>query len=424
MGLRGQAKTRLCRLIADLLDDEVPAIAGSPLREHPLAPVTAASTALVAEAGDDLEIEWIPRDARYGEKLATPDVSVADLIGDVDPLKAAHNKLTLADEAAIHWGIVPRSNRGVFCINEVPDLAPRIQVALLNLLEEQDLQIRGFPIRVPLDVLMLFTANPEDYTNRGSIITPLKDRIASQVTTHYPKNIDDARAISADQAWTNRDETPIEVPDFVSEVVEEIAFRGRESEYIDQKSGVSARLTIAAHELLVSQAEQRCALMPGTPRTARLVDVWQIGPAITGKVELVYEGEQEGPAQVADHLIGQAIHTVFERHFPDAITSDDDPSPADDTYTPILSWFASSHGVDIRDDSSVTDYHAALDQVPGLKNLTKEHLPTVTGEAQYAGMELILEGLHKASLLSKINLTSGVSYTDMLRAMLDDSRLG
>lgn len=423
LGLRGQAKTRLCRMVADLLDDEMPIIAGSPLREHPLQPITAASRQLVAEAGDDLELEWVPRSERYGEKLATPDVSVADLIGDVDPLKAAHRKLTLDDEAAIHWGIVPRSNHGVFCINEIPDLAPRIQVALLNLLEEQDLQIRGFPLRVPLDVVMLFTANPEDYTNRGSIITPLKDRIASQVTTHYPKTLAEARSISADQAWTTRDDQAVQVPDFLADVVEEIAFRGRESEYIDQKSGVSARLAIAAHELLISQVERRAAVVPGSQPNARLVDLWQLAPAITGKVELVYEGEQEGPAQVAVHLISHACREVFERHFPAAITSDEDPSPADDTYNDLLAWFAGGKGVDLQDDTDDATYQAALDQVPGLSALVAKHLPEATGPAAYAAMELVLEGLHQASLLSKLNLTSGVSYGDMLRAMLDDTRL-
>ena len=333
LGLRGQAKTRLCRQLTGLLDEAIPVIAGSALREHPLAPLTSASRKLVAEAGDDLPIEWLEPGQRYGEKLATPDVSVADLVGDVDPLKAAHRKLDLSDEEVIHYGIIPRTNHGIFCINEIPDLAPRIQVALLNLLEEQDIQIRGFPLRLPLDVMMVFTANPEDYTNRGSIITPLKDRIASQITTHYPASIDESREITADQSWNQRGDLlpAVSVPDFIADLVEAIAFVGRESEFIDQNSGVSARLAIAAQELLVSNVERRAITAPDDPACPRVVDCYQLVPAITGKVELVYEGEQEGPGKVARQLIGSACRATFDSLFPSAIDGDDDPTLQDET---------------------------------------------------------------------------------------------
>ena len=421
LGLRGQAKTRLCRLIVELLDDAVPVIRGSALREHPLAPLTSASRALVDEAGDDLPIEWLPREARYGEKLATPDVTMADLIGDIDPLKAAHHKLDLADEEVIHFGIVPRTNRGIFAINELPDLAPRIQVGLLNLLEERDLQIRGFPIRIPLDLLMLFTANPEDYTNRGSIITPLKDRIASQILTHYPRSLEDARAISESEATLDRgkDTVDVHVPEFLHDVVEEITFGGRESEYVDQKSGVSARLSIAARELLASQVEQRALRNGGQSAVARLVDLGQLIPAITGKIELVYEGEQEGALQVARHLVGTACRRIFDRHFPDAMQEGSENQPKSARYKPILDWFSSGNRLDLSDAMSDDEYLSTLEGVPELAALAAEFLPPAAPRERGAGMELVLEGLHQHSLLAKEDLSTGTSYSDMLGILLE-----
>lgn len=426
LGLRGQAKTRLSRMLTELLDPEVPMIADSALREHPLLPISPASRKHVAEAGDDLPIEWLPRDARYGEKLATPDVTMADLIGDVDPLKAAHRKLDLSDEQVIHFGIIPRTNRGIFTINELPDLAPRIQVGLLNLLEERDLQIRGFPIRFALDVLMIFTANPEDYTNRGSIITPLKDRIASQILTHYPRTLEDSRAITESEAWTERpagggpgEIDGVEIPDFLLDIVEELAFRGRESEYVDQTSGVSARLPIAALELLVSQVERRVALQPDASSTARLVDIGQLIPAITGKIELVYEGEQEGAQKVARHLLGMACRGVFDRRFPDVIKEGSEPQLKTDRYKPLLDWFSSGKVLELGDDMSDDEYAAQLNKIPGLTTLAEEFLPQKKPLWKAAAMELVLEGLHQHSLLAKEDLSTGASYSDMLGIMLE-----
>ena len=424
LGLRGQAKTRLCRQVADLLDPEVPVIPGSPLREHPLRPLTRWSRERVREESDAMPIEWLPRDARYGEKLATPDVTMADLIGDIDPLKAAHRKLDLSDEEVINFGIVPRLNRGVFTINELPDLAPRIQVGLLNILEERDVQIRGFPLRIPLDVVMVFTANPEDYTNRGSIITPLKDRIASQILTHYPRTIEDAHRITEEEAWLERDGglPPVELPEFLADVIEEIAFAGRESEYVDQTSGVSARLPIAARELVVSQVERRLLRQRDASPVARLVDLTQVVPAITGKVELVYEGEQEGAVKVARHLVGSACSRVFDRIFPDVIKEGSEPQLKNDRYKPVLDWFAAGNRLDLSDDMEDGAYRKALEKVPGLKPLADEFLPSRTPLARAAAMEFVLEGLHQHSLLAKEDVASGTSYSDMLGVMMKGLR--
>src|SRR5579872_4602780 len=285
LGLRGQAKTRILRSLTQLLDEQVPVVAGCEINDSPLQPACKRCRRLAQEKGDDLPIEWIKREDRYREKLATPDVTVADLIGDIDPIKAANQRLTYADEEVIHYGIIPRTNRGIFAVNEVPDLAPRIQVALLNILEERDLQIRGFPVRIPMDVVLVFSANPEDYTSRGNIITPLKDRIDSQILTHYPQIV-------------------------------QIAFVARESELVDQSSGVSARLTISAMELLQSNLERRAALTRDQHIFPRLSDLAMVLPAITGKVEMVYEGEQQGSEVVARKLIGMAVGKLFESKFP------------------------------------------------------------------------------------------------------------
>ena len=420
LGLRGQAKTRLCRLLVDFLDPEVPVIQGSSLREHPLMPITQASKERVKVEGASMPIEWISREARYGEKLATPDVTMADLLGDIDPLKAAHKKLDLSNEDVIHFGIIPRMNRGIFAINELPDLAPRIQVGLLNILEERDIQIRGFPVRISLDLLMVFTANPEDYTNRGSIITPLKDRIASQILTHYPRKLEDARAITNSESWHERggDLAPVKIPDFVLDILEESAFRGRDSEYVDQKSGVSARLPMAAKEILVSQVERRLAKDHGAAPIPRIIDLAQLVPAVTGKVELVYEGEQEGALQVARHLIGTACRTVFDRHFPDAIREGSEPKLKNDRYKPILDWFAKGNRLELSDESDDESYCKTLEGIPGLLHLAKEFLASDSRCSRACVMELILEGLHQHSLLAKEDIARGATYSDMLGVML------
>jgi len=423
LGLRGQAKTRIARGILEFLDEWTPVIPHDPLRSHPLAPRGPYARRVVAEQGDDLEIEWIGRHARYGEKLATPDVSMADLIGDIDPLKASNQGLDLSNEEVIHFGIVPRTNRGVFTINELPDLAPRIQVGLLNILEEQDIQVRGFPLRIPLDLLFVFTANPEDYTNRGSIITPLKDRIASQILTHYPQDLEHAHAITEQEAWLTRGEDlpEVRIPPFMADIVEAIAFEGRESEYIDQTSGVSARLAIAARELLVSQVERRLLAEPGADPVPRIVDLGPMATAIVGKVELVYEGEQEGAFQVARHLIGQACQRVFDAHFPDIVeegSSDEKGRPRADRYRPILDWFAAGNKIELSDTMSDEDYLATLSAVPGLDQVARKFLPEAFADAPGAAMELVLEGLHQNSMLAKEDVRRGASYSDMMGILM------
>src|SRR5438094_4368714 len=317
LGLRGQAKTRILRSLTTLLDEAIPIIEGSEINVLPFHPACKRCRRLAAELGDDLPVAWLRPEERYREKLATPDVTVADLIGDIDPIKAANQRLTYADEEVIHYGIIPRTNRGIFAINELPDLAPRIQVALLNILEERDLQIRGFPVRIPMDIVLVFSANPEDYTSRGNIITPLKDRIDSQILTHYPQSVETAMQIMQQEAWLDRRGKPsIEIPAYVRELVEQIAFVARESELVDQSSGVSARLTISALELLQSNLERRAALTGDSHMFPRLSDLAMVLPAITGKVEMVYEGEQQGAEVVARKLIGTAVGKLFETKFP------------------------------------------------------------------------------------------------------------
>src|SRR5215212_1754765 len=311
LGLRGQAKTRMARQMIDLLDEYIPAVAGSEINDDPLNPLSKFAKDLIAREGDNTLINWVHKSERYGEKLATPDVSVADLIGDIDPIKAANLKLSFSDENVIHYGIIPRSNRSIFVINELPDLQARIQVALFNILQEGDIQIRGFKLRMPLDIQFVFTANPEDYTNRGSIVTPLKDRIGSQIITHYPKDVQTAIAITQQEAKVNAGQENITVPKLAQELLEQIGFEARNSEYIDPKSGVSARLSISAYENLVSTAERRMLLTGEKAATIRITDFAGVVPAITGKVELVYEGEQEGAHIVAKNLVGKAIRTLF-----------------------------------------------------------------------------------------------------------------
>jgi len=338
LGLRGQAKTRIARLMVHLLDEYIPVVAGSELNDDPLQPISRFAKDQIEEKGDDTPINWLHCSKRYVEKLATPDVSVADLIGDVDPIKAANMRLSYADERVIHFGLVPRSHRSIFVINELPDLQPRIQVALFNILQEGDIQIRGFNLRLPLDIQFVFTANPEDYTNRGSIVTPLKDRIESQILTHYPPTIELSKQISTQEANINEaQKTLITVPELIEDLIEEIAFVARESEYVDEKSGVSARLTITARENLFSTAERRCLINKEKKTTARISDLSGVVPSITGKIELVYEGEQEGPFLVAIQLIGKAIRKQFTNYFPDpeSFKKRKQANP----YQKIIDWF-------------------------------------------------------------------------------------
>lgn len=417
LGLRGQAKTRILRILTGFLDEYLPIVAGSEINDDPYQPITKMAKNLIREKGDDTPIEWIPRSQRYAEKLATPDTTVADLIGDIDPIKAANQRLTLADEEVINFGLIPRTNRGIFAINELPDLQPRIQVSLLNIMQERDIQIRGFNLRIPLDVAIFFSANPEDYTNRGNIITPLKDRIDSQIFTHYPRQIETAMTITGQEAWIQRDQhIKVIIPQFVREIIEEIAFNARESEYVDQKSGVSARLTISALEQVVSSAERRAVINNEKETTVRIADIYHALPALTGKLELVYEGEQEGATNVAKHLIGKAVKEVFRQYFPDPLEKND---KGESKYSEITSWFAEGNKISLPDTLSAGKYEKALKSVNGLEQFAKKQF---RGDKKQGDnpvlMDFILEALHQNSMLGKDDLDDSRSFTDMVDSML------
>ncbi len=431
LGLRGQAKTRLLRALSQFLDEWLPEITGCPLHSDPFLPLTHHARVQVETHGDATPISWIHRDERYQEKLATPDVTIADLIGDLDPIKAATLKLDYSDERVIHYGIIPRTNRGIFAINELPDLQPRIQVGLLNILEEKDFQIRGFPVRIPLDVAMVFSANPEDYTNRGNIITPLRDRINSQIITHYPTTREQGVAITEQESWTRRESgVEVHIPQFMRELVEEVAIQARKSEYVDQNSGVSARLPIALIENLVSNAERR-GLVTGESRvTTRVCDLQNAVSAVSGKVELVLEGEQEGTLNVARALLGRGVKTLFSQRFPDAFNakkrrsrsqvpeSENEPQTTSE-YRTVLEWFAGGNHLEISDETPGDEFAKSLMQVKGLRELAAKYLEPKNLEEHAVAMELVLEGLHQNSMLSRERTgESRTSYKDMLKSML------
>jgi len=432
LGLRGQAKTRLLRSLSRFLDEWVPAIEGCPLNSDPFQPLTHLARRVLEEKGDDTPIRWLHRDERYQEKLATPDVTIADLIGDIDPIKAATLRLDYSDERVIHYGIIPRSNRGIFAINELPDLQPRIQVGLLNILEEKDFQIRGFPVRIPLDVAMVFSANPEDYTNRGNIITPLRDRISSQILTHYPLTRDQGMAITSQESWAQRTAgVDVRVPSFVRELIEEVAIQARKSEYVDQNSGVSARLTIALLENVVSNAERRGLVTGEKKVVTRVCDLQAAVSAVSGKVELVLEGEQEGAMNVARALLGKGVKAVFSQRFPDAFKprrargrgaqppSEESESQAAAEYRPVLEWFSSGHHLELGDDLPQAEYAKALSSVKGLPELAARYLEPRDADEHAVAMELVLEGLHQSSMLSRERTDTGrTGYKDMLKQML------
>lgn len=416
LGLRGQAKTRIARMLVNLLDEYIPVVAGSELNDDPLAPISRWAKDLIAEKGDDTPIEWLHRDERYIEKLATPDVSIADLVGDVDPIKAANLRLPYSDERVIHFGLIPRSHRCLFVINELPDLQARIQVSLFNVLQEGDMQIRGFKLRLPLDVEFIFTANPEDYTNRGSIITPLKDRIESQITTHYPTEIEIGRKITAQEARISAEQrNNIEVPDVLKDLIEEIAFAARDSEFVDKKSGVSARLTIAAYENLYSAAERRMLRNGEKKTTARITDFWGVIPAITGKVEMVYEGEQEGPHSVALHLIGQAVKKVFLQYFPNPNKLK--KGQERDPYGVLKAWFSAGNVVDLMTELEAKKFTKELETVAGLKKIVEDSKTPPAELETY--MELILHGLSEFDVLSKSFVQTRWVFKDHLAGALD-----
>ena len=414
LGLRGQAKTRIARLMVHLLDEYIPVVAGSELNDDPLNPISRFAKEIIKEKGDGTPVEWIHRENRYAEKLATPDVTTADLIGDVDPIKAATLKLPYSDERVIHYGLVPHSHRGIFVINELPDLQARIQVSLFNILQEGDVQIRGFKLRLPLDIQFVFTANPEDYTNRGTIITPLKDRIESQILTHYPKTIDISKKITVQEAALAADQMEkIEISDLAHNLLEQIAIEARKSEYIDEKSGVSARLTISAYEILASTVERRLIINNEEKGQARITDIWGVIPSITGKVELVYEGEQEGPQVVAQHLIGKAIKTQFLEHFPnpEKLKKKTQESP----YQEVLNYFSSGNSIDLLNDMPEKDYKKALENIPGLKKIATDHIEK--GSNTYLYMELVLYALAEYGLINKSKLETGNTFKDLLSGM-------
>lgn len=416
LGLRGQAKTRIARMLVNLLDEHIPIVAGSELNDDPLAPISRWAKDLIAEKGDDTPIEWLHRDERYIEKLATPDVSIADLVGDVDPIKAANLRLPYSDERVIHFGLIPRAHRCLFVINELPDLQARIQVSLFNVLQEGDMQIRGFKLRLPLDVEFIFTANPEDYTNRGSIITPLKDRIESQITTHYPTEIEIGRKITEQEARISPEQrSQIEVPDVLKDLIEEIAFAARDSEFVDKKSGVSARLTIAAYENLYSAAERRMLRNGEKKTTARITDFWGVVPAITGKVEMVYEGEQEGPHSVALHLIGQAVKKVFLQYFPNPNKLK--KGQERDPYGVLKAWFSAGNVVDLLTELDAKQFSKELEAVAGLKKIVEDSKTPAATLQTY--MELVLHGLSEFDVLSKSFVQTRWVFKDHLAGALD-----
>ena len=416
LGLRGQAKTRIARLLVNLLDEYIPAIEESDLNEDPFEPITNETKRRLKEQGDETKIKWIHRSERYTEKLATPDVTVSDLIGDVDPIKAATLKLPYSDERVIHFGLIPRSHRSIFVINELPDLQSRIQVSLFNILQESDIQIRGFKIRLPLDIQFIFTANPEDYTNRGSIVTPLKDRIDSQIITHYPKSISVSQRITEQEAdISEQQNSSVVVFPLVKEIIEQIAVEARSSEYVDEKSGVSARLTISAYENIISYAERRKIINAESKAYCRISDIVGVIPAITGKVELVFEGEQEGPVKVANILIGKAIKSVFEKNFPspEILKKKKEQNP----YTLITSWFSKNNIVDILSNASNEDYKKILTGIPGLQKIVEQYQPDADENLSLLYMEFILHGLSEYSQLSKLRLETGFQFKDMLSSM-------
>jgi magnesium chelatase subunit I len=411
LGLRGQAKTRLARMMVNLLDEYIPVVEGSEINDDPLQPISRFAKELIIEKGDATPITWLHRNDRFAEKLATPDVTVADIIGDVDPIKAANLKLSYADDRVIHYGMIPRANRCIFVINELPDLQARIQVALFNILQEGDIQIRGFKLRLPLDMQFVFTANPEDYTNRGSIVTPLKDRIGSQILTHYPDSVETARTITSQEAKLDeRQASTIYVPELAKDLLEQISFEARESEYVDVKSGVSARMSITAFQNLLSTAERRALLSGDKHTSVRLSDFIGIIPAITGKVELVYEGEQEGADFVANTLMENAVKTLFPDYFPaiEKLEKQGEETPYDD----VVSWFFNGDGFELLDSYDDATYKAKLDAITPLDALIADYQPEIDPKDVYFEKEFILWGLVQFKKLSKYRYDEGLQFKD------------
>ena len=417
LGLRGQAKTRLARQMTELLDEWIPVVTGSEINDDPLDPISLEAKRIIAEHGDKTPIEWLHRSDRFFEKLATPDVTVADLIGDVDPIKASNLKLSYADERVIHFGIIPRAHRCIFVLNELPDLQARIQVALFSILQEKEIQIRGFKLRLPIAAQLVFTANPEDYTNRGSIVTPLKDRIGSQILTHYPHNRDIAKAITKQEAvLTEEQAAQIHVPELARDILEQIGFEARKSEFVDSKSGVSARMSITAFENLISTAERRAFINDDVTTSIRMSDFMGIIPAINGKIELVYEGEQEGAEQISYYLISESIKTLFTDYFPkiEKLQKDDEVGP----YDTILEWFFKDNELFLEDVLPDRSYQDSLTLIPGIKEVLDTHLETCDEKDRYFMMEFLLWGLESNKKLNKYRTLEGFQFKDSLGSYL------
>lgn len=400
LGLRGQAKSRIVRQLVDLLDEAMPVLKGSEVNDDPLAPVSKQGRLLVEEHGDDAPIEWVERDRRFVEKLATPDVTIADIIGDVDPIRAARGGHVLADELTIHYGLLPRANRGIFAVNELPDLASKIQVGLFNIMQEGDVQIKGFPVRFPLDLLMVFTANPEDYTARGKIITPLKDRIGAQIMTHYPEDVETGVAITAQEAWIERNGARVTVPDFVAETIERVAFLARGDKRVDQRSGVSQRMPISVLETVASNAERRGLLVREDAPVARISDVYAALPAITGKMELEYEGELVGADAIANELIARAAADTFE-------AETDDASGLEEALEEIVEYFETGGVLQLSDTAGSEAMVQGLSTVPSLLDAVRRSGLSDPADASAAGRtvaaaELVLEALVAERRISRM----------------------
>ena len=391
LGLRGQAKSRILRALVGLLDETLPIVAGSEINDNPFAPISKYARNLIAEAGDDTPIAWVGRENRFVEKLATPDVTIADLIGDLDPIRAARGGHVLSDELTIHYGMLPRANRGIFAMNELPDLAGKVQVGLFNVMQEGDVQIKGYPVRLPLDVQLCFTANPEDYTARGKIITPLKDRIGSEITTHYPVSVDLGIDITRQEAWTARDSRVVRVPDFIAEVIERIAFEARTDRRIDKRSGVSQRMPISVTENVVSNAERRAIVTGDAEIVPRISDIYAALPAITGKIELEYEGELVGGPAIARELIRRAADATFQDRA-GGVNVDD-----------IIMWFDEGGALQVADEARADVALQGFEKVPDLLRIIHHTGLAADDDApvSVAACELVLEALVARKKISR-----------------------